>query len=181
MTHIPFYLYTHHEQDQPCEWVDGTLQPLPPLSVEQQRIQHYLLAVVGEYVEMNELGMVIPGPFIVRMPEEMRRGREPDLLYLPNDFVEAIQDNYVNSHGVGLVVEIADAATQQRDRGEKFLEYQMAGIPEYWLFDVEHRASAFYVLQDDNRYHSVEPDDKEVYHSTVIKGLTLHVQAVWNA
>ncbi len=179
MTHIPFYVYARHEQQQSWEWIDGTLDLLPPLSADQQRIQHRLLDLVGDYVEQNEYGMLIPGPFAIRMPEEMRRGREPDLLFLPNEFVEAIEDGYVNSHGVGLVVEIADTNTRQRDRVVKYREYQMAGIPEYWIIDVDTRESLFYVLQDDNHYRAVEPDAKGVYHSSIIKGFTFQVESIW--
>ncbi len=179
MPGIPFITYSRHEQGQSWEWIDGSVDQVPPLTPEQTRVKQRLLTLVGDYVEMNELGMVIPGPFIVRMPEEMRRGREPDLLFLPNEFVEAIQDNYVNSHGVGLVVEITDARTRERDHADKYDEYQMAGIPEYWIFDVERREPYFYVLRDDNRYHSVEPDDKGVYHSTIIRGFDLFTRSVW--
>ena len=179
MTHIPFYMYARHEQGQSWEWIDGALDLLPPLSAKQQRVQHCLLDLIGDYVEQNEYGMVIPGPFAIRMPEEMHRGREPDLLYLPNEYVEAIQDDYVNSHGVGLVVEVSDVNTRQRDRVDKYREYQMAGIPEYWIIDVDSHEVLFFVLQDDNHYHVVEPDAKGVYHSSIIKGLTFQVASIW--
>jgi Uma2 family endonuclease len=179
MTRIPFSVYAQHEQQQSWEWIDGALDLLPPLSQSQQKMQHRLLDLMGGYVEQNEYGLVIPGPFAIRMPEEMRRGREPDLLYLPNEFVETMQDSYVNSHGVGLVVEIGDGNTRQRDRVDKYHEYQMAGIPEYWIIDVDTRESLFYVLKDDNRYHIVEPDAKGVYHSSIIKGFAFQVASIW--
>ena len=179
MPGVPFFTYIQHEQGQSWEWIDGSLEELPPLTPDQLYIKKYLLSLVGEYVEVNELGLVIPGPFIVRMPEEMHRGREPDLLFLPNEYVEAIEDNYVNSHGVGLVVEISGAKTRDRDHADKYDEYQMAGIPEYWIFDTERRQAYFYVLREDNHYHAVEPDEKEVYHSTIIRGFELQVGSVW--
>jgi Uma2 family endonuclease len=179
VTYIPFDQYARHEQHQSWEWVNGVLDLLPPLSPEQSRVQVRLLETLGEYVEENGLGLVIPGPFAIRMPEEMRRGREPDVLFLPNQFVEAIHANYVNSHGVGLVVEIADADTRQRDRVDKFGDYQMAGIPEYWLLDVERRQAEFFVLHNDNQYHALEPDEQGVYHSRAVKGFELHLDSIW--
>jgi len=179
MSNVPFHEYARHEQHQSWEWIDGALDLLPPLSPAQRQVQNRLLTPLAEYVEENGLGLVIPGPFAIRMPEEMRRGREPDLLFLPNEFVEAMQDNYVNSHGVGLVVEIADASTRYRDSVEKYKDYQMAGIPEYWLVDVDQQEAAFYVLHSDNLYHSVEPDANGVYHSAVVKGFELTVASLW--
>jgi Uma2 family endonuclease len=179
MAYIPFDQYAGREQPQPCEWINGALEPLPPLSPEQLRARAKLLALLGEYAEVNELGLVIPGPFAIRMPEEMRVGREPDLLFLPNEFVDAIQDTYVNSHGVGLVVEIADEGTRHRDGVEKFEDYQMAGIPEYWVVDVDRRDAGFYVLQPDNRYHAVVPGADGVYHSSIVKGFQLILSSLW--
>jgi Uma2 family endonuclease len=180
MTHVPFDQYARHEQHQSWEWINGSLDLLPPLSPAQLQVQDKLLSQLGEYVEENGLGLVIPGPFAIRMPEEMRRGREPDLLFLPNEFVEAIQANYVNSHGVGLVVEIANANTRHRDSVDKFGEYQMAGIPEYWLIDVDRHHAEFYVLERDNRYHAVEPDADGVYHSSTVRGFEFAVETLWS-
>ncbi len=55
----------------------------------------------------------------------------------------------------------------------------MAGIPEYWLVDVDQQEAAFYVLHSDNLYHSVEPDANGVYHSAVVKGFELTVASLW--
>lgn len=179
MTYIPFDQYARHEPHQPCEWINGTLDLLPPLTPAQRRMQARLLSLVGDYVEENGLGLVIPGPFAVRMPEEMHVGREPDLLYLPNEFVEAMQDSYVNSHGVGLVVEIADEGSRQRDGVEKFEDYQMAGIPEYWIVDIDRQQAGFYVLESDDRYHTVVPGADGVYHSSIVKGFHLDINQLW--
>jgi Uma2 family endonuclease len=181
MSQIPFFQYVGHGAHQSVEWIDGALDVLPALTPAQRDAQERLLVLLGEYVEENEMGMVIPGPFTVRMPEEMRRGREPDLLYLPNEYAEAIQDNYVNSHGVGLVVEIANAASQHRDHVEKFDDYQQAGIPEYWIIDVDQQAATFYVLHNDNHYQPVEPDENGVYHSTAVKDFAFPVNVLWSA
>ena len=179
MTHIPFDQYAQHDQHQSWEWINGSLDLQPPLTHAQQEIQSRLLSWLGDYVEESELGLVIPGPFAIRMPEEMRRGREPDLMFLPNLFVEAIQDHYVNSHGVGLVVEIVDTKTRYRDSDDKFGDYQMAGIPEYWMIDVERRQADFYVLGADNRYHLAELDADGTFHSTVVKDFTLRIEEIW--
>jgi Uma2 family endonuclease len=180
MTRISFERYAEHDPRQSVEWIDGALEELPPLSVAQVTVQENLLTLLGEYVEENHMGLVVPGPFAVRMPEEMRRGREPDLLFLPNFFDEAMQETYVNSHGVGLVVEIANEATRARDSVDKFADYQMAGIPEFWLLDVDRRTAEFYVLQPDARYHAVPPDAAGVYHSTAVKGFSIQVNSIWD-
>ncbi len=176
---VPFHQYAQHDSGSSWEWIDGVLDLLPPLSAEQRQVQSYLVDQVAEYAEGNQYGLVIPGPFAVRMPEEMQRGREPDLLFVPNSFVETIQEDYVNSHGVTIAVEISDTRSRYRDHVDKYQDYQAAGIPEYWIFDVDDRQASFYVLQLDNRYAAVEIDFDGVYHSTVLKGFSLNVRELW--
>ncbi|MCS7061818.1 MAG: Uma2 family endonuclease [Anaerolineae bacterium] len=179
MMRVAFHQYAQHDQSQFWEWIEGALDLLPPLSFAQRCVQERLLQHLSEFVELNEIGIVIPGPFAVRMPEEMQRGREPDLLFVPNIFVEAIQENYVNSHGVAIVVEIADARSRYRDRVDKFKDYQLAGIPEYWIIDVDEHSASFYSLHKDNRYHKAELAEDGLYHSTVLKGYTLDPRLLW--
>lgn len=176
---IPFDQYARHDDSRMFEWIDGALELLPSLSRAQEHVRDVLLELLGEYVEMSGIGLVIPAPFAIRMPEEMRRGREPDLLFIPNEFVETVQENYVNSHGVGLVVEITDARNRRLDRIEKFREYQLAGIPEYWIIDVDRREATFFVLAH-RRYVRVTPDETGYYHSRTLKGFTFAPAILWS-
>jgi len=112
------------------------------------------------------------------MPEEMRRGREPDILFIPNEFVETVQENYVNSHGVWLVIEITDARNRSLDRGDKYREYEMAGIYEYWIVDVDRREVSFYQLMRDH-YEQVAPSDDGCFTSRALKGYVIRPTTLW--
>ncbi len=175
---IPFDQYTRHDDSRMFEWIDGALELLPSLSPDQERIRDHLLELLGEYVEMSGIGLVIPAPFAIRMPEEMRRGREPDLLFIPNEFVETVQESYVNSHGVGLVVEITDARNRHLDRVEKFRDYQLAGIPEYWIVDADRREVTFFVMAR-RRYMRVTPDEAGLFRSRALKGFAFAPATLW--
>ncbi len=177
---IPFDQYARHDDSRMFEWIDGALELLPALSPAQERVRDLLLELLGEYVEMSGIGLVIPAPFAIRMPEEMRRGREPDLLFIPNEFVETVQESYVNSHGVGLVVEITDARNRRLDRVEKFHDYQLAGIPEYWIIDVERREASFFVLER-RRYARVPMDETGYYYSRTLKGFAFNPALLWSS
>ncbi|MCS7057206.1 MAG: Uma2 family endonuclease [Thermoflexales bacterium] len=175
---IPFDQYARHDDSRMCEWIDGALALLPSLSQAQAHVRDLLLQMLGEYVEMNGIGLVIPAPFAIRMPEEMRRGREPDLLFVPNEFVETVQESYVNSHGVGLVVEVSDARNRRLDRVEKFRDYQQAGIPEYWIVDVDRREASFFVLVR-RRYVRAQLDERGYYHSRALRGFAFAPATLW--
>lgn len=176
---IPFDQYARHDDSRMFEWIDGALELLPSLSRAQERVRDLLLELLGEYVEMSGMGLVIPAPFAIRMPEEMRRGREPDLLFIPNEFVETVQESYVNSHGVGLVVEITDARNRRLDCVEKFRDYQLAGIPEYWIIDVDRREASFFIMAR-RRYVRVMLDEAGYYHSRALKGFAFAPAALWS-
>lgn len=179
MSRVPFDQYARHDDARSFEWIDGAVELLPSLSPAQERVRDRLLTMLGEYVEENGLGLVIPAPFAIRMPEEMRRGREPDLLFIPHEFVETVQESYVNSHGVGLVVEVSDARNRVLDRVDKFADYQTAGIPEYWIIDVDRREAFFYALAHD-RYVRAPVNERGEYPSRALKGFLFAPDALWS-
>ncbi len=51
-----------------------------------------------------------------------------------------------------LVVEVISPESVGGDRGEKFHEYEGAGIAEYWLVDPQREVLEVYVLDDGERY-----------------------------
>lgn len=175
---VPFDQYARHDEARMFEWIDGALELLPDLSPRQVKMRDRLLQLLGEYVEESGMGLVIPAPFAVRMPEEMRRGREPDLLFVPNEFVETVQESYVNSHGVALVIEVTDARNRQLDRVDKFHDYQTAGIPEYWIVDVDRKQAQFFVLARDH-YEPAELAPGGEYLSRALRGFAFQPATLW--
>jgi Uma2 family endonuclease len=181
---ISFAQFVQHGDDRICEWLDGAVEVLPPPSAKETFAREVLLESLGGFVEENSVGLLIAAPFAVRMPEEMQRAREPDLLYIPNQFAETVQANYVNSHGVALIIEICDHRTRRRDHAEKFAEYEMAGIWEYWIVDVSVQkvqcfALKFDVEQQRYRYHHAPPNADGTYSSRLFAGYTLHSASLW--
>jgi Uma2 family endonuclease len=173
---IPFDEYAAHDESRMFEWIDGELELLSPLSDEQQRVKSLLLDWIGDYVELYNIGLFIPAPFAVRMPEEMRRGREPDLLFVPNQFVETVQENYVNSHGVALVIEISDWRSRALDEGDKFNDYELAGIPEFWIVDVDQKEARFF-RHTGVCYQTIR--ETQPYESLALGGLKIDPSRLW--
>ncbi len=66
-----------------------------------------------------------------------------------------------------------------RDRGEKFYEYEQAGIREYWLIDPQREQAEFYPLTPEGRYRLTLPDAEGVYRSAVLPGFWLRVAWLW--
>jgi Uma2 family endonuclease len=78
-----------------------------------------------------------------------------------------------------LFIEITSPESLLRDRGEKFAEYELAGVQEYWLLDSERKRADFYVLGTDGRYRLVALGEDGVYHSQILQGFWLNVAWLW--
>jgi Uma2 family endonuclease len=76
-------------------------------------------------------------------------------------------------------VEIVSPESRLRDRGEKFAEYELGGVREYWIIDPDLRRADFYRLDSEGRYRLVEPDAEGAYRSGVIPGFWLLVEWLW--
>jgi len=165
------------DEDTLAEWVDGEVVYLSPASLEHQDIAGFLNALLRAYVQKHQLGRVIAAPFQMRLLRS-ERGREPDLLFVANENLHRLHDTYLEG-GADLVVEITSAESLLRDRGEKFAEYELEGIREYWVIDPEAKRGDFFVLGADGRYERRREDAEGVYHSEVLSGFRLPVRWLW--
>jgi Uma2 family endonuclease len=78
-----------------------------------------------------------------------------------------------------LAVEVVSPESAGRDRGDKYYEYERAGITEYWLIDPQTERAEFYQLDAAERYHLILPDGDGLYHSAILPGLWLRVAWLW--
>jgi Uma2 family endonuclease len=105
-------------------------------------------------------------------------GRAPDILFLASEHQGRIRGTYVDGPA-DLVIEVVSPDSEVRDRREKLLEYEAAGISEYWLIDELRREAHFYVLGEDGGYQDTPLSDENAYESTVLPGLRLKVDWLW--
>ena len=139
------------DEDTPAEWVDGRIILMSPSNADHQLLAGFLYRLLAHVVETRGSGLVLFAPFIMRIPSRPS-GREPDVLFLSGEHLDRLRDTYVDGPA-DLAVEIVSPDSEERDRGEKLVEYESAGIPEYWVVDPLRRDALFYVLGADGRYH----------------------------
>ncbi|HGJ65846.1 TPA: Uma2 family endonuclease [bacterium] len=162
------------DEDTLAEWVDGEIiiKPLP--SIRHQNLAKFLLMLINQYVELNELGEVIIAPFQMKLIT----GRELDIIFVSKEHLGRIKDTFIDGPA-DMVVEIVSPESMVRDRGEKYFEYESGGVPEYWLIDPIREQAEFYRLGEDKHYHTILPNEDGIYHSEIIKGFWINVSWLW--
>ena len=171
MTYEEFLAWA--DEDTLAEWVNGEAVMTSPASRRHQALAGFLEKVMGTFVDQRQGGIVLSAPFQVKL----EHGREPDLLFVAREHLDRLKDTHLDGPA-DLVVEIVSPESVGRDRGEKFYEYERAGIPEYWLLDPERRWAEFYQLKG-GRYHLILGGEEGEYHSAVLPGFWLRVEWLW--
>jgi len=164
------------EEGQRFEWVEGEVFEMPSPSMMHQLLEVFLCAILSVYVEEKELGIVLP-EFTMRLPLRPS-GRDPDIIFVSESQSHRLRKNYLDG-AADLVIELISPGTERQDRGNKFMEYQQAGVQEYWLIDGMRRVAEFYQLDAEGYYQQILPDEKGVYHCTAITDLWLKVEWLW--
>jgi Uma2 family endonuclease len=163
------------DEDTRAEWVDGEIIMPSPANVRHQQIMLFLARVFATFLEIRPLGSVLVAPFLMKLANA---AREPDLLFVATTHRDRLKPTYLDGPA-DLVVEVVSPESIGRDRGDKFVEYEQAGIPEYWVIDPQAERAEFWRLNPKGRYESVVLDADGVYHSTVLTGLWLREAWLW--
>lgn len=160
-----------------AEWVAGEVEV--GMSVSQQHADDsgFLESILRFYVDARDLGKVYSAPFQMRFADQ-QRGREPDLMFVAKLNVHRITPQYLDGPA-DIAIEILSSESVGRDRGVKFVEYETAGVREYWLIDPERQQAEFYVLGGDNRYRLIFGGNAGKFESTVLDGFYLQIEWLW--
>ncbi|MCW5934690.1 MAG: Uma2 family endonuclease [Fimbriimonadia bacterium] len=166
-------------EDTWAEWVDGDVIQLMAASDPHQAWVGCLYRLLDFWSEHHHAGIVRLAPFPIKLtlPEGEIRGRKPDIFFIAQDQIERKKPHYFEG-APDLIVEVISRESRQRDRGDKYFEYEAAGVKEYWLVDPERRKIEFYQLQPEGAYDMIAPKDG-LYHSLALPGFWLKMEWLW--
>src|SRR5205085_3602157 len=160
-----------------AEWVDGEVIIMSPASQRHQRLLSFLASILQHFIEAKNLGMLLFAPFQMKLATRPS-GREPDLLFIAQEHLDRLKNTYLDGPS-DMALEIISPESRARDRGEKFYEYEQAGVREYWLIDPVRKQAEFYRLGDDGIYQIVTGSEDGIFRSAVLNGLSLKVDWLW--
>lgn len=158
-----------------AEWVDGRVYLMSPGNRSQSRLTRFLSAVLQHWAEAHDLGEVFVPPFALRLGDA---AREPDVFFIRADGAATVHGTYVEGPA-DLVIEILSPSSRGTDRGDKFYEYERAGIPEYWLIDPEREWVEAYRLNEGGQYEAQDLGTPKTLTSGALPGMRLPVEWLW--
>lgn len=173
---VPYEDYLAEKYGQHVEWIFGVVIEMSPVSKLHDALSLFLAALFDVYLELTTGGRVLTAPMVMR-PGQDFPAREPDVQVLLPDRMQYLQENQM-AGPANLVVEIVSPESMQRDRGEKFGEYERGGVQEYWILDPVRKESLFYVLGQEGLFYN-QPPQEGIYTSSVLDKLKLDVNVFW--
>jgi Uma2 family endonuclease len=166
------------DEDIWAEWVNGEVLIMSPASNLHQALVLFLAALMQHWAEAFDLGVVRTEPFLVKLPEPLP-ARSPDIIFVAKENLHKITTNYLDG-APDIAVEIISPDSRNRDRGEKFYEYEQAGVREYWLIDPDRKQAEFYRRGEDGIFRLAFVGREGVFRSDVLKGFWLKVEWLWH-
>ena len=155
------------------EWRDEELIVYMLPTDRHQAITGFLFGLLKDFVRLLNLGVVRIAPLEVKLWPD-GPSREPDILFVSHDQLKQLTPQRFEG-GPDLVIEIVSTCSARADRVEKFIEYERAGVREYWLIDPRRgkEQADFYQLDAGGRFIPIGLNEDGLYHSAVLPGLKL--------
>lgn len=165
------------DEDTNAEWVDGEIVFLSPISDAHQDIVEFFLALLRHLVEHRGEGWVRSSKFQMKL-DVVPSGREPDVVYLSEENRDRMTGTYIDGPA-DFVLEVVSPESGPRDRGNKYYEYEKAGVPEYWLVDPEREVLTLSRLTN-GQYRTVFEGRDGRVESSVIDGFWIKAEWLWD-
>jgi Uma2 family endonuclease len=119
------------ESNRPAELVYGVVREPPAPYYGHQRAVGQLFQQLRLHVQERRLGEVCVSPMDVVLDEEAGLIVQPDVMFISNERSSIIRNQIWGAPD--LVVEVASASTEYRDRTIKLAWYRRYGVRECWL------------------------------------------------
>jgi Uma2 family endonuclease len=177
MTYDEFLVWAG--EDVHAEWVNGEVFIYMTATSIHQRVVEFLSRLLQLFVEARNLGEVFTGPLQAKLPAS-GSGREPDVFFVAQERLGQVTEKYFDG-APDLVIEIVSDESVNRDRVDKFEEYEEADVREYWIIDPRprRRRADLYQLGPDGKYQPVPVDAQGRYYSKVLPGFWLTIAWLW--
>lgn len=169
------FVAQYYDEDVKVEFVGGRVIIVPPESRQDETIRWFVGKILSIFAECHNLGEVYGPNFAVRLRAGLRR--VPDLLFVSRERLSLLRKSHLEGPP-DLALEIVSPDSAARDWHDKYLEYETAGVQEYWVIDPQVRRVDVYRLNEAGGYEAL-PLEEGAYRSTVAPGFRLRPDWLW--
>ena len=160
------------------ELIEGELYVSCAPGIPHQLVLHQLQRKLGNYLEENPLGTLVPGPGAVF---DKYNSVIPDVVFVRNERWGAIIAKDRFNAAPDLVIEIVSPGSTKysRDFNLKRKVYSKFGVPEYWIVDCWSRSVLIFRLEDNTLKEVSKFRETDAIESAIFPGLSLKLSDIF--
>ena len=172
------------EINHPYEIIDGEFMPSPAPIPVHQRIVANTFIPLSNYVEAEDLGIVLFAPVDIILQRHPLRTRQPDVLFIHRDKLsgtgfDAIEELQILEIAPDLIVEVLSSSDTEKVLSGKLSDYQRIGVKECWLVSREARSVEVLQLTKEQSQSLGHFGLGETLQSQVLPDFQLTVDAIF--
>lgn len=175
-TGVSYDTFINGYEGQRVEWVNGAVIAMASIDERHDALINFSRVLFTAYLEHTG-GRIVGDPMIMRLIT-VPSSRAPDIQILLPDRLHQLQKNEVVGPA-NLVIEIVSPGNSRTDYVDKRREYELGGVPEYWILNHQKPEALFLQLNEMGLYVEVPPDAEGVYHSAALPHFKLPVALLW--
>jgi Uma2 family endonuclease len=161
------------------ELIEGELYVSCAPGIPHQLVLHNLQLRLGNYLEQNPMGRLVPGSGLVF---DKYNSVIPDIVFVRNELWHSIVAKNRFNAAPDLVIEIISPGptNRSRDFNLKRKVYGKFGVPEYWIVDTWSQSVVIFRLTEDNILKEVTNlKGNDILESPLFPGLSLKLSAIF--
>ncbi len=149
--------YLKFGEDVRCEIIDGVVYNMSPApGIIHQGVSINLSTAIGVYL-IGKKCRVFCSPFDVRLPKKGEKSKETTNVVQP-DISVICDSKKLDSRGCkgapDWIIEIISPSSNRRDRRDKFMLYEIAGVKEYWIVNPKTNKVSVFIMEKDGLFGS---------------------------
>lgn len=169
--------YTDFDDHDKIEFINGQVIIQLHVDLQTMRASRRLLTMLGVWTIKR-----MPKTFIgarKTMVALTRNDYQPDICFFGEEKARALTDDQTLFPAPDLAIEVISDATEHRDRGVKFRDYQAHGVEEYWIVDPRTKTVEQYHLVG-GKYELILKAQTDNVKSFAIDGFQIPIRAIFD-
>ncbi len=156
--------------------IEGELIMTPAPKVIHQIVKSNIEKHLRNFVEENQLGLVLDAPCDVYFDE--KNVLQPDIFFISQKRSQIINEDLIKG-APDLIIEVLSPHSAYYDLVEKKALYERHNVLEYWLVDPKLKWIEIYILKSQKFHLHQRAENKQTITSHLLKGFSLPLEQVF--